>query len=243
MIYFKKNKTNFIYVHIPKCAGTSISESLINNFPGSEHLKKNKFKKICKKEISDFVYDQFFDHLPAWYIDPLLKTKVKYILVVRNPWARMFSLFQQHMLGRKKGDDKYIIDLSLDTRSQYSIYFEKKSLNEVNKIGSEKLKEVFEFWLYFIGRNKKLMPQNNSNFNILPQSWWLFNNENSILPHKIFKYENLKSFEKFLNLQFTTKMKNRFDSNKNYKFAYTKNTMEYVANLDKWVIDKFNYNF
>ena len=125
MIYFKKDKTNFIYVHIPKSAGTSISESLINNYPGSEHLKKNKFKKICKKEISDFVYDQFFDHLPAWYIDPLLKTKVKYILVVRNPWARMFSLFQQHMLGRKKGDDKYIIDLSLDTRSQYSIYFEK----------------------------------------------------------------------------------------------------------------------
>tara|TARA_B100002003_G_C14107907_1_gene532877 strand:+ start:958 stop:1698 length:741 start_codon:yes stop_codon:yes gene_type:complete len=244
MIYFKKDLQNYIYIHIPKTAGYSIINAILNKIDNSEYLKDTWFKSICKSTITKYLYPPFHGHIPVWYINPLLKIdNVKYISVVRNPWARMFSLFQHTMLRQEAHTIKYISNLKLDTRHEYSPSFEIKALEEMNKIGSENLKETFKFWLFFIGRNKQLIPQNNPNFNIIPQNWWLFNEDNSISSCKIFKYETLYELEEFLNLKLPIYNQNRFRSNENYKYAYTKDTIEYVANLDKWVITRFGYKF
>ena len=236
MIFFKLNSKKYIIVHIPKTAGTSIKNAIFYNFESYINLTESK-----KNNVFEYV-NNIDAHAPISFIKTRLKEQsIYFIIVVRNPWARMFSLFQHTMLRQEAHTIKYISNLKLDTRNEYSSSFEIKAIEEMNKIGSENLKETFKFWLFFIGRNKKLIPQNNPNFNIIPQNWWLYDENNSISSCKIFKYEALYELEEFLNLKLTKDNQNLFRSNKNYKYAYTKDTIEYVANLDKWVINKFGY--
>ena len=76
MVYFKKDNQNYIFVHIPKTAGISISEALIKNIDNAEYIstkRETKFKSVCKSNLTEFIYSPFYDHIPAWYINPVLK--------------------------------------------------------------------------------------------------------------------------------------------------------------------------
>ena len=164
--------------------------------------------------------------------------------MVRNPWARMFSLFQHTMLRVDQNRPNQLVNnLELDIRSRYSMLFKTKSANEMQRIGVDNMRECFEFWLFFIGRNKQLLPAGNPNFNILPQSWWFL--EKNVLKRNIrlFQYEKITELENFMGINCQKTNVSRYQSNSNYIPFYNDNTAEYVYNLDKWVIDKFNYKF
>ena len=234
MIYFKKNLQNFIFIHIPKVAGTSIKEALFKNFESCVDLTISKNNSIFNFE------DNVDHHAPIFYIKSRLNiTNYKFIVVVRNPWARMFSLFQHTMLKIK--DRKFFNNLELDTRSIYNPSFKMKSSEEMHRIND--LNQCFEFWLNFIGRNKKLIPNGNPNFNILPQSWFFL--ENNLLEKNIlfFNYENLSELENFLELKFYKTNNNLFKSNDDYKKIYNNYTIKYITELEKFTIKKFNYIF
>ena len=237
MIFFKLKSTNYIFVHIPKTAGTSIKNALSRNFQDYINLTESKNNNIFEYE------DNIDEHAPVSFISPRLKEQpIYFILVVRNPWARMFSLFQHTMLRKDRNLPELLLNtLDIDTRSEYSKYFQKKSLREIKRIGIENARECFEFWLFFIGRNKKIVPLGNPNFNILPQSWWFLENDKLKENVHIFEYEKIAELENFVGVKFHTENISRFKSNSSYSQFYNENTAEYVYNLDRWVIDRFDY--
>ncbi len=46
MIYFKKDNQYYIFVHIPKTAGISISEALIKNIDNAEYISTKKEQNL-----------------------------------------------------------------------------------------------------------------------------------------------------------------------------------------------------
>ena len=239
MIYFELNFKKYIIVHIPKTAGTSIKKAIFENFKSYINLTESKKNNVCK-------YTNGIDaHAPISFIKTrLIDHSIYFIVIVRNPWARMFSLFQ-HTLLRKNTNkhNLFLSNLHLDVRSKYSKNFENIALNEINKIGIKNIKECFEFWLFFIGRNKDIIPLGNPNFNILPQEWWFL--EDKLLTKNIifFQYEKLLDLESYLGVSIKKENKSSFDSNSFYSKVYNSRTKDYVSNLDSWVIKKFNYIF
>lgn len=239
MIYFELNYKKYIIVHIPKTAGTSIKKAIFDNFKSYTNLTKSKKETVYR-------YTNSVDsHAPISFIKTrLIDHSIYFIVIVRNPWARMFSLFQHTLMRSVTNKSNLLLsNLNLDTRSRYSTNFEESALNEINKIGIKNIKECFEFWLFFIGRNKDILPLGNPNFNVLPQEWWFL--ENKLLSKNIifFQYEKLFELENYLEVSIKKENKSSFDSNSFYNKIYNNKTKDYVFNLDSWVIKKFNYSF
>ena len=146
MIYFKKNDLDYIFVHIPKTAGTSIQNTLIEKSDFSENIKTSGFKSIS------IDMNNCDGHVPAWFVAPKLKiNNVKFLAVIRNPWARMFSLFQHTLLRKNKEKNNTLeSNLFLDTRYHLSNYFLEKSHEFINNIGTKNIKEIFEILVIFL---------------------------------------------------------------------------------------------
>ena len=229
-----------MFIHIPKNAGTSIRRVLNDNFSSYVDLTKPN-----ENSILDY-NEKIGDHAPIFYIKPRLKNhELNFFAIVRNPWARMFSVFQHTMMRRKSDSESSskLNNFNLDTRSKYTKSFETSCLQHLNKVGSENIKEVFEFWLFFIGRNKEMIPNGNPNWNILPQDWWFL--EDELLSSKVhlYQFEERHSLEEFLGFELKHRNASRLSSNSIYQKFYNKKTMEYVYNLDRWVIERFNYKY
>ena len=239
MIFFKHNKKKFIFVHIPKSAGTSVKETLKKRFIDSIDLSKKKGNPIINfvKGVSD--------HMPVSAIkEYLLEEDIHFICVVRNPWARMCSLFQHVMMRPPPTTAKkfYLQDaLGLDDRISLS----KIPLIEFRKEFHRKqtLPEKFEFWLFFFGKQKRLTPSGNPNLNIIPQDWWYLSDQLLTSEVTIFKYEQLDRLEGFLGVNFPKYNPSIFRSNDYYKKVYNEKTKQYVADLDYYTIKEFKYSF
>ena len=240
MKLFEHENNMYMFIHIPKSAGTSIRRVLKDNFTSYVDLTqphKNNTLEYDKK---------IGDHAPIFYIKPKLKNhELNFIAVVRNPWARMFSVFQHTMMRRKlEGESSSLLNnFNLDTRSKYTKSFETSCLEHIRKVGSDNIQEIFEFWLFFIGRDKEMIPNGNPNWNILPQDWWFL--ENDILSSKVhlYQFEEKSRLEEFLGIDLKHRNASRLSSNSFYKKFYNRRTEEYVYNLDRWVVEKFNYTF
>ena len=68
---------------------------------------------------------------------------------------------------------KEIINIKRENskRSDYEL-ITKNLLNGLGFFDSNKRKDLFKFWLLYLGYNRKILPNLNPNFNLLPQSWW-----------------------------------------------------------------------
>ena len=88
-----------------------------------------------------------------------------------------------------------------------------------------------------------MIPENNPNWNLLPQSWWFADNLGEENSCKVFLYENLKELEDYFNIKLQKVNQSHFESNKFYRDAYNKNTREYIEKLDWKIIQKYNYKF
>ena len=119
MIFFKLNSKKYIIVHIPKTAGTSIKNAIFHNFESYINLIESKKNNVFK-------YVNNIDaHAPISFIKTRLKEhSIYFIIVVRNPWARMFSLFQHTLMRKNENKPNLIIsNLKLDIRSKFSKKF------------------------------------------------------------------------------------------------------------------------
>ena len=95
--YSLKNK--YIFLHIPKNAGTAIKFALQNNDP-----TLRAFDDLDKKhrKSRDPAYG---NHLPYWKIESLVNSAdgfgaiqdMKVFMVIRNPWERMVSLYHHRL--------------------------------------------------------------------------------------------------------------------------------------------------
>ena len=241
MIFFKTNLINYCFVHIPKTAGTSLEKTINkNNLDNSIYnLKFNKFMEIymCKHT-----------HIPFYFIkDVFLKKaniseEIKFISIISNPWDRLASLFEQEMLREKVGlatniQKKDIRNvLTKDYHQSTESFIEKLDLRS-----SHKIKDFFKYWLFYLGFNRKVMPNLNPNFNITPQSWWLFDYIQNEKVNHIYMFENLEELETDFNIKLLKENKKK--KYLKYSDYYCQETIDYVYNLDKYVIDIFGYDF
>ena len=100
---------------------------------------------------------------------------------------------------------------------------------------------MFKFWLFYLGLNRKILPFFNPNLNVLPQSWWLVDELDNKIIENIFMFENLKSLE--VNYKIKLSHENEKKIKFNYSDYYDQQTIDYVSILDKYVIEKFGYDF
>jgi hypothetical protein len=74
------DKTNTIFIHIPKTGGTSVSERFKRFNPRKERFKHNsyiEYKKFLKKDFE----------------------KYKIFSIIRNPYSRLASYFKYHLIN------------------------------------------------------------------------------------------------------------------------------------------------
>jgi len=240
VIFFNKDKLDYCFIHIPKTAGTSFQNTIRNN-----SLDNKKYNSLFIQFVEN--YGCKHDHVPfnfiKTYIKPLLKIeqKMHYLTIIRNPWERLASLFEQELLREEVGlhriknkDIRNILNPKYDNTTN-------EILNSLDLFNKKNRKNLFKFWLYYLGTNRKVLPSLNPNFTICSQSWWFVDYYTLEKIENIFKFEKLSELEKKFDISLSHEnfKKNKFK----YQDYYDQETIDYVYNLDKSVVDNFNYNF
>ena len=242
MIFFKRNSKNYCFIHVPKTAGTSLQNTIIK-----EKLEDKEYNLIFKNYMDK--HQCKFDHTPFYFINSFFSKKfnlqesIHYVSIVRNPWHRMASLFEQELLRDVVGFSKKTA-LNNDIRNYLNKSYETNTQVLLKYLGffdHNKRKDLFKFWLFYLGLNRKILPFFNPNLNVLPQSWWLVDELDNKIIENIFMFENLKSLE--VNYKIKISHENEKKIKFNYSDYYDQQTIDYVSILDKYVIEKFGYDF
>ena len=154
----------------------------------------------------------------------------------------MASLFEQIVLRHKVGLKRKSIYREI--RNTYFRNYENVTNNLLNDLGlfdNDKIKQLFKFWLFYLGYNLKVLRNLNPNFNILPQSWWFTDEQTDDEVDKIFLFEDLQNLEQEFDLNLSHE--NKKQKYLNYRDYYDQETTDYIYNLDKYIINKFSYDF
>lgn len=215
------NKHKYIFFHLPKNAGTSISNKLfeIEDFSFLKKTLIHALKIIGNKKKAynfffcknDFKIKLFNSHSSVLQLEKIIhqKTFKEYYKfgVIRNPFDRQVSRF---------------------------LYF--------NKINNDFKYNTFkEFVLWDIESQK--------NSYALKQKKFLLNSSGNIGVNKILRFENLDNDFEELKIKLNLKLKNsklkkkNSTSNFNYREFYDSDTQKIVENFCKEDLDFFNYSF
>lgn len=187
---------NLVFIHIPKNGGTSISSWLRKNVNGTKGSVKHSGMQHITEEWPDVVNPKTF-------------------AVVRNPWARMVSLY--HFSGMKckqkidKGKGDYV--------TQYEQYL-----------------KGFEYWLY-----NGLDYKSNWFTYKQTQSIWIPQDPTWLLRLENIK-EDFKSIQNFTNC-FVDLPKENTSKHNHYSEYYNTSTKNYVGDLFSKDVKRFNYDF
>ena len=146
LFFFKKTHTPVVYIHVPKCGGTSISHAIRDSQPKSLFGKSRNFqlKPVKTKRDADAAGKDLFEHREEIFIKELKSKKhdfltghtrcvpeVKnefdhsyhFVTLLRDPVERWFS---NYFYNLHKEDDHFKTNLSL------SDYLEAEKLNPIN---------------------------------------------------------------------------------------------------------------
>jgi hypothetical protein len=233
----------FIFIHIPKNGGLSISKSIRQSGKGCE-IRKGL-------DIEDDNIHAEFPLIHAGYsrINELVDLKeYKTAAFVRNPWDRMYSYFTMITIRdarRKK-----------PPRREYSRYAFKKWLlkNEIIKIGKSGKKTITETIPFRAATKRK--PKNYQfmgisivdRFQTVPQSYWI-EKDGEIVVDFIGRYENFREdykrmMKECLNIDHPPKLAHIHNSNKgDYRKAYDQEMIDFIAEHNKKDIDRFKFSF
>ena len=102
MIFFNINSLDYCFIHIPKTAGTSFEKTIMD-----KKLDNHNYN-LKLKSYMDF-YQCKTSHIPFYFAKNTIVKKlnfnneINYISIVRNPWERLVSLFEQEILREKVG--------------------------------------------------------------------------------------------------------------------------------------------
>jgi hypothetical protein len=114
MPYFKKEKTNILFIHIPKTGGSSLETYFSKKYDIPLNEKslftdgKVKIKTddntVMKTSLQHIRYEEIIKHAKYFNID---FNNIKIITIVRNPYERLMSdLFFLKLINAKTEKDK-----------------------------------------------------------------------------------------------------------------------------------------
>lgn len=220
MLYLKDNKISkdFLFIHIPKCAGTSIEKLFGYNYNVEKHLE-HRIKLVNNEHPKHLTLNSYYNHFDNEFLDKIFK-----FTIVRNPFDAIVSLYNFSIK-----DDNVIIN-GLNTYEQkknisfdqfVNIIVDTANSNEMYLsqvlTSYEKFTDYDDKKLDFIGRFENL----NSDFDIICNELGIENN----LPHV-----NNTEYDKD-------------NDNDNYKDYYTNYSKNKVARLFYNDIVKYKYDF
>jgi len=236
------NTTNFLFIHIPKCAGTSISETLIPQNPLGCQGKNgetwdSKPHREPQPQLNSVIMGSNDGIVPPDNLEGY-----NYIFsVVRNPWSRAVSWFFWHQQNNYYEHFKWYKTFSsfeewvmggLETRPFKDIYFQMKKT-----------------WLLYGGEDEYLCESRvDQRRNRLSLGW---DSMSPLLLDDIFKQEDLTDPNKphwshllekcgvdYKPLKHTNKSKHD-----DYKNCYNEKMIEAVYEVCKEDIEFFGYEF
>ena len=150
MIFFEKNSKNYCFIHNPKTAGTSLQKTILEKGIGN-----SKYNSIFNKYMDE--HNCKHNHTPFYFINSFFLKKfnldktINYLTIVRNPWDRFASLFEQELLRDVVGLSKKN-SLKKDLRSYLNKNYETLTetlLEELDFYSPKKEKSYLNFG-YFI---------------------------------------------------------------------------------------------
>ncbi|MGJ5642452.1 sulfotransferase family 2 domain-containing protein [Formosa sp. S-31] len=170
---FLNEKTAIIFTHIPKCAGTSLRESIIvNNIESSLIYRSGSFKEVINHK-KDFRY--IIGHWPygienyCHFKNPIRNRKKLHITFLREPIDHLISFFyfQKQQIGysayKQEIGDKSIVEfyesvpraLNLQTKFCAGVFYEqlfRRTSRAGSKIQLNKAKQNLIKRFDFVGQ-------------------------------------------------------------------------------------------
>ncbi len=220
------HRKKFIWIHLPKCAGTSIRELLQSNpiFQTDIHPMWHTKKDINWKEEYPKVDTNLWTHSSASDIKKYLDERgyrwddyFKFVFI-RNPWERAVSAYEYHRQIMSKDKQK----------TDFNIKGVEIALNQPPR--------------NFIMRNMGSWSPHN----------YIFDKDGKLMVDFVGRVENIEQdFEKvvkkilpYANItQWRLPHINTTTKNKSYRDYYDDESIEYIRNRDAKIIELGNYTF
>lgn len=207
----------FIFIHIPKVAGTSISKSLggepgmflAQNVLGEQQLiSSHTYASEVKRFMGSEQYNAFFK-----------------FAFVRNPWDRLYSLYNFMVNSEEINRGKHIFDQEEAHRRGFKWFL----LENRTKYTRVKL----------YGVDVTICQQ------ITPQLDWL-TQDNRLIVDYVGTYENLQQdfslISERIGITEPLRWHNKFSS-RNYVHAYDNEMIDFVTHYHEKDIQMFHYTF
>lgn len=204
-----------IFIHIPKTAGTSIEYLLSEKTSGSLHEPLSFYEK-----------------------EPMFGTYFKFTFV-RNPWARLYSVFNYYKKGGNQSHKKLY-------HPRYFMYSLKRGFKNVQRYTdvdiANKMPTDFEcFCLKYLRDRKDFFGRNA----LLPQVDFLASN-NGVSIDFIGKFETLQRDISFVKKKLSihkTLEHRRKQKSTDYRVVYDATTHDLVEAFYKEDVQTFDYSF
>ena len=231
-----KSKLNSIFIHIPKTAGITIYESILeldkkfgwflgSEFDENQDKSLHKFNNIGSIMLGHIWYKALID---ANYLDnKFFKQSFKFCFV-RNPYDRLVSLYKYHQINKR---------LNLNFDNFVKILYQEYKNKRIPPVGLYNIKTF--------NKQSSLYHKNiygnqyNSMIKWIPRDIGFIGRFENIEKDineliKILGYKG--SFINILKLNSTKK--------EDYTLYYkNKNTIKYISKIYKYDIIRFGYNF
>tara|TARA_B100001094_G_scaffold62804_1_gene58679 strand:+ start:5172 stop:5843 length:672 start_codon:yes stop_codon:yes gene_type:complete len=219
------HRKKFIWIHLPKCAGTSIRELLQTNpiFQTDIHPMWHTKKDINWKEKYPKVDTNLWTHSSASDIKKYLDERgyrwddyFKFVFI-RNPWEREVSAYEYHRQVMSKNK----------CPTDFNIKNIEMALNQPPK--------------NFIMRSNRWTPHD-----------YIFDEDGKLMVDFIGKVENIEQdFEKVVKkilphaniTQWRLPHSNKTTKNKSYRDYYDDESIEYISNRDSKIVELGQYRF
>ena len=221
---------NFIFIHIPKNGGSYFYKNIIKNHRRSYKFFIQKFYKnsfdthITLSELEQIgQLDKFYG---------LQNSNIKVLAIVRNPWARFWSLYK----FRKKNAKKRI-----ELRKQNKPIKGGTSDFIDRKFVSEKEGPDFSTWLL----TQSHSPSSPDGKSFQNRDQISYCESKNSYPVKWILYEDFPDFSKQINEITNTKLVWNFNnySSNDYRKHYSDEARKLVEKNFARDIEKFNYSF
>lgn len=193
----------FVFIHIPKTAGGSVRQALMRDAKGKK--PSGIYQHASATTIRD--------------LDKIRFNKYFSFTIVRNPWARMWSIYKFNLERKGKGHK--------DVGNSFDDFLMRK-------------KRTHNWAKTFIDPNTPMQRR--------PQTDWILDEDGKVIVDYIGKFETLKTSLKEICARINIPVPSLIKTHKTsdiipYTQAYSQQGIDFIANHFKTDIEQFGYTF